>query len=359
MGFFRTLALAPLSWVYGWIVGIRHNLFDWGVLKSHEFDIPIVCVGNLAVGGTGKTPHTELLVESLSAHHNVAVLSRGYKRRTKGFVLSTAQMSYKRIGDEPKQLKLKFPDVPIAVCENRVEGIRQLRAAHPEVDVIVLDDAFQHRYVEAWVNIVLMDYKMPVYDDNFLPLGTLRDQRGQLSRANIVVITKCPKNLRPLDYRIIQKKLNLYPYQSLYFTSMDSDVPRPLYPQLNPEVVVEGQPVVAMCGIANSRYFIADLKERFDLRDTLKFADHYTYKMRDIERLQVVLSSLPKETIVVVTEKDAVKLLNSKKMPEDICRRLHYIGIKVQFSDNQQCDFFRIIEQYVAENQKYNIVHPE
>lgn len=380
MGVLRTMALAPLSWIYGWIVGIRHNLFDWGVLRSQEFDIPIVCVGNLAVGGTGKTPHTEMLVEVLSAQYNVAVLSRGYKRRSKGFILSTSQMSYKRIGDEPKQLKLKFPNVPVAVCEKRTEGIRRLRELHPEVNLIILDDAFQHRYVEPWVNVVLMDYKMPVYEDHFLPLGTLRDQRRQLARANIVVVTKCPKDLRPLDYRIMQKNLELYPYQSLFFTTMDSDVPRPLFAvdeldgggtvvggvaegelcaQREVKVVEKGRPVVAMCGIANSRYFLADLRARYDLRHTMTFVDHYMYKMRDIERLEQLLRTMPEETIVVVTEKDAVKLINSKKLPEVVRSRLYYVGIKVQFAENQQCEFFRLLNQYVNENQKYNIVHPE
>lgn len=148
----RTLWAAPLAWIYGLVVGIRHKLFDLKILRSEEFDIPIVCVGNLTVGGTGKTPVTEYLIEYFASRYNIAVLSRGYKRKTRGFVLSDVRSSFRAIGDEPKQIKLKYPEIPVAVCERRVEGIRRLREAHPEVNLIILDDAFQHRYVESWVN---------------------------------------------------------------------------------------------------------------------------------------------------------------------------------------------------------------
>ena len=171
------LIAAPLAWIYGLIINVRHKLFDLKILRSEEFDIPVVCVGNLTVGGTGKTPVTEFLIERLSGERRVAVLSRGYRRRTKGFVLSTPRSSVKSIGDEPKQMKMKYPDVPMAVCEKRAEGIRRLREIHPEIELVILDDAFQHRYVEPWVNILLMDYNRPVYRDRLLPWGRLRHAR--------------------------------------------------------------------------------------------------------------------------------------------------------------------------------------
>ena len=176
----RTLWAAPLAWIYGLVVGIRHKLFDLKILRSEEFDIPIVCVGNLTVGGTGKTPVTEYLIEYFASRYNIAVLSRGYKRKTRGFVLSDVRSSFRAIGDEPKQIKLKYPEIPVAVCERRVEGIRRLREAHPEVNLIILDDAFQHRYVESWVNILLMDYNNPIYHDSFLSQGYAQsDPPGQ------------------------------------------------------------------------------------------------------------------------------------------------------------------------------------
>lgn len=350
---------APLAWIYGGIIDFRHRLFDWGVLKSREFDIPIICVGNITVGGTGKTPHTERLIELLDGDFKAAVLSRGYKRKTKGFVLATVNSSFKKIGDEPKQIKLKYPHIPVAVCEKRAEGIEKLREMHPEVDLIILDDAFQHRYVEPWVNIVLMDYNCPIYEDNLLPMGRLRDRRSQLSRAQMVIVTKCPEDLKPLDYRIVSKNLDLYPYQSLFFTHFVSQAPVPLYPGYGQEPIKMGMPVVAMSGIANPSKFLENLRENYDVVRTFTFGDHYTFKMKDIEALGQTLQALPEETIVVVTEKDAVRLMNSRKISDDIKRRLYYVSIRVEFLENKECDFRRQLDQYVRENQKYNMLHPE
>lgn len=360
MGILRNILAAPLSWIYGGIVAFRHILFDWKILKSEEFEIPIICVGNITVGGTGKTPHTEYLIQILKDHYNVAVLSRGYKRRTKGFVLATTSSSFKRIGDESKQIKLKFPEIPVAVCEKRVEGIRKLREIHPEVNLIILDDAFQHRYVEPWVNIVLMDYNYPIYNDYMLPLGRLRDSKSQLCRAQIVIATKCPEDLRPLDLRMIHKNLDLYPYQSLYFTNFISGCPVPLFAQYaNPEIEIGANtPVIAMVGIANPRYFLEHIERNFTLLDKIIYPDHYTFKMRDIHRLDEQLATSPADTIVMLTEKDAVKLLNSKKIPENIMRKLYYIPINVQFMDGKQDEFINQLDQYVKKNQKYDILHP-
>ena len=360
MGLLGKILAAPLAWIYGGIIDIRHKLFDWGVLKSQEFDIPIICVGNLTVGGTGKTPHTERLIELLDGEFRVAVLSRGYKRKTKGFVLATTHTSFKKIGDEPKQIKLKYPHIPVAVCEKRVEGIQRLREAHPEVNLIILDDAFQHRYVEPWVNIVLMDYHCPVYEDHLLPLGRLRDRRSQLSRAQMVIVTKCPDDMKPLDFRIMSKHLDLYPYQSLYFTRMTSLAPVPLYPAYGqPAVLERGTPVVAIAGIANPTRFVEDLRQNYDVLQTVFFRDHHTFKMKDIHAVEEALKHLPQECMVVVTEKDAVRLMNSRKISDDFKRRLYYSAIRVEFLENRECDFHRQLDQYVRENQKYNVLHPE
>lgn len=360
MGLLGKILAAPLAWIYGGVIDIRHKLFDWGVLKSREFDIPVICVGNITVGGTGKTPHTERLIEMLDGEFKVAVLSRGYKRKTKGFVLAAVNSSFKKIGDEPKQIKLKYPHIPVAVCEKRVEGIEKLRAAHPEVNLIILDDAFQHRYVEPWVNIVLMDYNCPVYDDYLLPMGRLRDRRAQIARAQIVIVTKCPDDMKPLDYRIMSKHLDLYPYQSLYFTRFASQVPVPLYPAFGQEPMLKrGTPVVAMAGIANPKRFVEDLRKDYDVVRAFIFGDHYTFKMRDIHAVEAALASLPAETAVVVTEKDAVRLMNSRKISDDFKRRLYYSSIRVEFLENKECDFHRQLDQYVRENQKYNMLHPE
>lgn len=359
MGVMHDILMAPLSWLYAAGVSLRHTLFNIGVYKSEEFDIPIIVVGNITVGGTGKTPFTEFLIELLSEQHNVAVLSRGYMRKTKGFVLATETSSFKSIGDEPKQIKLKFPSVPVAVCEKRAVGIRKLRELHPEVDLIILDDAFQHRRVEGWVNIVLMDYNCPVWEDHMLPLGRLRDNKNSLSRANIFIVTKCSDRISPLDCRMVHKNLDPLPYQAVFFTHFESAAPRALFPDLAMQPALRrGQGVVAMTGIANPTGFLTHVEKNFTLLHKLIFPDHYIFKMRDIYHLDNLLSTYPADTAVLVTEKDAVKLMSSRKISNNVKSRLYYISINVVFNDNDVC-FSRIIDQYVRENQKYNITHPE
>lgn len=359
MNLLGKILAAPASWIYGGIIDIRHRMFDWGMLKSHEFDIPVICVGNITVGGTGKTPHTEKLIELLSPHFTLAVLSRGYKRKTKGFELASVTSSFKRIGDEPKQIKLKYPDIVVAVCEKRVEGIRRLREIHPEVDLIILDDAFQHRYVEPWVNIILTDYHNPVYEDKLLPLGRLRDRRSQINRAQMVIVTKCPDDMKPLDYRIISKNLDLYPYQSLYFTHYLTQPAIPLFPGYGQSALADGSPVIAMSGIANPTTFLGELNDRYQVVQTLVFPDHHAFRMKDIHRVEQLVKKSPPDTAIVVTEKDAVRLMNSRKISEEVKKRLYFVPIRVEFLENKAADFSRQLMQYVRENQKYNVLHPE
>ncbi len=360
MGVLRDIVTAPFSWLYSAGVSWRNSLFNWGVNKSEEFDIPIVCVGNITVGGTGKTPMTEYLVELLSQHYNVAVLSRGYKRKTRGFILAKPDMSYRRIGDEPKQIKLKFPTIPVAVCEKRSEGIKLLREAHPEINLIILDDGFQHRWVEPWVNIILVDYNNPIYTDRMLPLGRLRDSKRSLDRAHIFVVTKCPETIRPIDCRIMRNNMELLPYQSLYFTRMKTSKSMPLFPELSGnEPLAKDSPVIAISSIANPMKFIEHASVEFDLVDSVKFPDHHAYRMKDIARIEALLETAPEETAILMTEKDAVKLISSKKISEKTRARMYYNSVTVKFQDDGRANFYRILSQYVATNQKYNITHPE
>ncbi|MCC8173755.1 MAG: tetraacyldisaccharide 4'-kinase, partial [Odoribacter sp.] len=204
MTFVRILLL-PLSALYGLITGIRNFLFNNGVLKLKEFDIPIICIGNLTVGGTGKTPHTELIIAELKKNYRVACLSRGYKRKTKGFILANENSTAREIGDEPLQIKNKFPDIIVACDEKRVRGIENLLQLKQKPEVIILDDAFQYRYVKARRNIILMDYNRPIYKDMLLPAGRLRENKSTLKRADYVIVSKCPVDISPIDRRIIFK----------------------------------------------------------------------------------------------------------------------------------------------------------
>ncbi len=355
----KKIFTTPVSWIYGLVVFIRHKLFDWGVLPTEEFDIPVVCVGNLTVGGTGKTPHTEFLVEYLSRYYKVAVLSRGYKRKTRGFLLAATDSSFLKIGDEPKQIKMKFPDVPVAVCEKRADGIKRLRRIYPEIELIILDDAFQHRYVEPWVSILLMDYHRPVYKDKFLPLGRLRDTVKRMDKAQMVVVTKCPDDIKPIDMRVISKELQLYPYQSLYFSRFRQGGLVPLFPEHGEPFPRHGQNVLAMAAIANPSGFFGELSGKFRVVKTLVFRDHHTYKVRDLEKIKKTLSVCPEGTIVVMTEKDAVKFTNRKRIPVELQKKLYFAPIEVCFLDGGETGFLRQIREYVRKNQKYDILHPE
>ena len=196
--------------LFAFVLRIRHLLYDSGIIGHYTADIPVVCVGNITVGGTGKTPFTEFLIDRLGRRFTIAVLSRGYGRRTKGYLEVQTNSSFLNVGDEPKQIKRKYPDTVVVVCEKRAEGIRRIRQEHPEVDLILLDDGFQHRRVEPKVDIVLMDYTRPIWEDYMLPLGNLRDLPSQMARANIVVVTKTPTNITPIDRRIAVKSLNLF-----------------------------------------------------------------------------------------------------------------------------------------------------
>ncbi|MBR2961475.1 MAG: tetraacyldisaccharide 4'-kinase, partial [Alistipes sp.] len=216
----KSLLLKIASLFYGFGVSVRNLLFDRGWLHIEEFDIPVICVGNITVGGTGKTPIVELLVEYLSREYNVAVISRGYGRCTKGYRVVETTDNYRTVGDEPLQIKMKFPSVPVVVCERRVDGIKQLLAEFEGIDVVIMDDGFQHRYVKPYLNIVVVDATRPPYEDNLLPYGQLRDNMGSLYRANMYVVTKCPETMNPINYRIFNQHLIMKASQSIFFSRM-------------------------------------------------------------------------------------------------------------------------------------------
>lgn len=210
---------------------VRNKMFDWKILRQHKFDVPVIVVGNIAVGGTGKTPHAEYIIESLRNTYHVAFLSRGYKRRTKGFVLATSKSAPRDIGDEAYQVYHKFGgDVTVAVCENRVQGIQELLSIDSGINMLVLDDAFQHRYVKPTVAVVVTEYNRPLFADSLLPYGRLRESARGLNRADLVIVSKCPEKLTPMDYRIFSKNLNLFPYQSLFYSRYSYQPLRPVFP---------------------------------------------------------------------------------------------------------------------------------
>ena len=342
--------LAPGAFLYKRGVTFRHRLFDWGLLKSEKFDIPIICIGNITVGGTGKTPMAEMVIAYMSQMHRVALLSRGYGRRTKGYLEVSTDSHYRDVGDEPLQIKLKFPDTVVVVCEKRAEGIRRLRAEHPEVDLIIMDDGFQHRYVEPKINVVMIDATRPVQHDRMLPVGTLRDLPEELHRAHYFVVTKCPEHMAPIDRRILRKVLIQVAYQRVYFTRFESFMPQPLYADEAADgSLTQGRAVIALSGIGNPAPFLQSLRERYKVVAEMTLDDHHVYKVRDMNALKALLAKYP-GAVIVTTEKDAVKMTNRAKIPPEVRRALYYQPINISFIEDSATDFLQKLEEDVRGN---------
>ncbi|WP_300739379.1 tetraacyldisaccharide 4'-kinase [uncultured Alistipes sp.] len=342
--------LAPAALLYRAGVTFRHRLFDWGILKSEKFDIPIICIGNITVGGTGKTPMAEMLIAYMSQMHRVALLSRGYGRRTRGYLEVRGDSHYRDVGDEPLQIKLKFPGTVVVVCEKRAEGIRRIRAEHPEVDLIIMDDGFQHRYVEPKINIVMIDATRPVQHDKMLPQGSLRDTPEQLHRAHYFVVTKCPERMAPIDRRILRKVLIQVAYQRVYFTRFESFMPQPLYAgEVASEHLAPGSRVIALSGIGNPGPFLQTLRSRYNVVKEVTLDDHHIYKVRDMNLLRDLLAQHP-GAVVVTTEKDAVKMTNRAKIPAAVRGALYYMPINISFIEDSATDFLQKVEEDVRGN---------
>lgn len=359
--------LYPVSWLYGAVIRIRNKSFDWGFLQSKSFDAPIICIGNLAIGGTGKTPHTEYLIKLLHKKYHIAVLSRGYKRKTKGYIKATAESTAHTIGDEPYQMYAKYPSIVMAVDEDRCHGIEKLLALkEPTVDVILLDDAFQHRYVKPGLNILLTDYNRLFCDDTLLPAGRLREPVDGKNRAQIVIVTKCPENIKPIDYNIITKRIALYPYQQLYFSSFRYGDLEPAFPDAQgirggngfiPLSALSNTEVVLVTGIA----FPTDIKEKLDKHsakvEMISFDDHHQFTHRDLHFIKKQFQKLnSKERLIVTTEKDISRLIMNQTLDEGLKPFIYIIPIEVEILQNLQNKFNQHIINYVRENSRDRIL---
>lgn len=319
---------------------MRNKFFDWGLLKQHTFDVPVIVVGNLAAGGTGKTPHTEYLVEGLRHSYHLAVLSRGYKRHTKGFIMANSHSTPRDIGDEPYQMYRKFDgDVPVVVCEDRVRGIEELLKIDPDINLVILDDAFQHRYVKPTVAICITEFARPVYKDSLLPYGRLRESLRGLYRADIVVVTKCPDGIKQIDCRLMSKNLNLYPppSQQLFFSRYNYCRLKPLFPQFSERIpsldrLETDDSVLVVAGIGNPRPFVRYIKSFKPKVKVNVYPDHHNYTRKDIETLRKRYDSMRgKNRYIITTEKDAVRLSTNPYFPHDLKAVTFYLPIEVEF----------------------------
>ena len=351
--------LRPLSWLYGLGVGFRNMLFEVGVLKSRAYDIPVIAVGNITVGGSGKTPHVEYLVNLLHDKLKVAVLSRGYKRKSRGYVLAEEDTEMKEIGDEPFQMHQKFPGIYVAVDAKRVRGIQHLQDDEEtkDVEVILLDDAFQHRYVKPGINILLVDYHRLIIYDKILPAGRLREPLSGKNRADIVIVTKCPKDLKPMEFRVLTKAMNLYPFQKLYFTCINYDKPIGIFneQQLDLESLKDKN-VMLLTGIASPKQMEHDLTPMVKTLTSVSFGDHHHFKSKDIDRINEIFESMPEPRLIITTEKDAVRLRDSEGLYEIVKDNLYALPIKVSFMQDQEENFNEKIISYVRKNSRNSIL---
>ena len=352
--------LRPLSWLYGIGVGFRNLLFEAGILKSQSFATPVISVGNITVGGTGKTPHVEYLIRLLKDKTNLAVLSRGYKRKSHGFVLGNDHSTMYDLGDEPFQMKQKFPDITVAVDKKRTRGISNLihGAAGKDIDVILLDDAFQHRYVQPGINILLVDYHRLIIYDELLPSGRLREPASSKNRADIVIVTKCPSDMKPMEFRVLTKAMALYPYQQLYFSTHTYEHLEPLFGEGGLEKLEDlaDQHVLLLTGIGSPEQMRLDLEPYAKEIKPLAFADHHQFKEKDILLINETFSSLPSPKCIITTEKDAVRLKTVEGLSDEVKQHLYVLPIRIKIMLDQDLSFNKYITDYVRKNSRNSIL---
>ena len=343
------ILLLPISLLSHIVLTIRHKLYDWNILKSTRFEKSVICVGNLNLGGTGKTPHTEYLVNLLKDTYRVATLSRGYGRKTKGFKQAESTSSYEDLGDEPLQYFRKFPDIQVAVDEDRVDGVRKLIRSPYYPEVVLLDDAFQHRSIKAGLNILLTEYQHPYCDDFLFPVGTLRDVKSSAKRAHVIVVSKSPKTLNEDEKQQMVDKLKPTEKQKVFFSYLEYNDLQPLNEEAKRGPIENADAVLAFCGIAHPQPFVDELRERYQTVDFLTFADHHPYTENDVTAILKRFENLNVEKkIIVTTEKDAARLTNSPYLCQFERTPLYDLPVTVRFHEEEK--FNEEILKYVREN---------
>lgn len=353
------ILLRPLSILYGWGVALRNYLFDQGILYEQTYPLPIICVGNITVGGTGKTPHVEYLLRLLGDRYRVALISRGYKRKTSGLVVAQPTSTAEEIGDEPRQILSKYPKLQIVIDGNRRRAMDYLMGLplgrRPEV--ILMDDGYQHRYVKPSLSIILVDASRLPKDDRLLPEGQLRDSTSQLYRADCVVVTKCPEGINSMERKIIERGLRLYPHQQLFFSTIRPLAPRSLMELGAGDAVSCTIPpmanVLVLSGIAQGEQFVQQLASSYHVVDHLSFPDHHRYTTQDLERIDSLYTELQRKYAhaplwCLCTEKDAVRLAQHRdKLSDELFSHLYYQPIEVRMLQKSM-DFERMILREVT-----------
>ena len=319
--------LLPLGWLYGLTTGIRNRMFDNGILKSRSFKVPVIDIGNITVGGTGKTPHTQYIASQLKDRYRTAILSRGYGRTTKGFIMADTQSDSQTIGDEPLQMHRLFPDMDLAVSQDRALGIERLiKERKPQV--ILLDDAFQHRKVKPSLNILLVNYHRNILADVMLPAGRLRESAKGRRRADIIIVTKCPVNLTGPAMDELASALAVNPSQQVFFTTLKYDLLTPFDGISTPPA--NDCPVLAVAGIADPALMEAELRKTHSHVSMLAYPDHHRFTMRELSEMENRLQGMPQGSVMITTAKDAARLWGMD-MSESLRKRIFILPVMPAF----------------------------
>ncbi len=333
------------------IMLLRNLLFDLGVLHSEKFDLPVISVGNLCFGGTGKTPHIEYLIRLMGDPMIIATLSRGYGRESKGFILASRRSNVKYIGDEPLQFIKKFNNIKVAVDEKRVRGIRKLIDKFPDLGLVLLDDAFQHRWVKPGISILLTDYHHLYTEDHVVPSGRLREFRSGAKRADVIIVTKTPRVFSPITRRRIEEDLKPRPSQQLFFSFINYATPVPVNEEQDLAILQKLSYILLFSGIADDYPLQEEVKRKCSDLIILKFPDHHNYEMKDLENIRSRFEDIPsRKKIILTTEKDLMRL----KIPEfsNFIKKLplFYLPIEINFHEKDKQKFDKLITDYVGQN---------
>lgn len=320
--------LRPLGWLYGLITGIRNLLYDSKVLKSKSFPFPVISIGNITVGGTGKTPHAEYTATLLKDRYKTAVLSRGYGRHTKGFFMSDSHSDSGLIGDEPLQIKRRFPDLEVAVCADRAKGISRLtEMCSPQV--IILDDAFQHRRITPSLNILLVNWHRNILADAMMPAGHLRENAKGRRRADIIIVTKCPDDLSKKSMNDLTKRLKVKPEQQVFFTTPDYSQPYLIDDSGHP-LQLPGVPLLAVTGIVSPTLMTAELERQGHQVSLMDYPDHHRFTKQDIVNITNRLESMGPDAVVVTTAKDAARL-SDLELDDALRKKIYVLPVGIRF----------------------------
>ncbi len=353
--------LYPVALLYGIAVRLRNYLYNKQILKSKSYPIPIICVGNLAVGGTGKTPMVEYLIRRLHTRYRLAVVSRGYKRQSKGLMVAQKHHGAAEIGDEPRQMLTNFPGITMVLDGNRCRAIEYLLALPQEErpEVILLDDGFQHRRVLPSLCILLTEWARPFIKDKLLPVGRLRETMEGALRADCIILTRCPREISPIEIRIMERNLSLYPHQKLLFSRTQSGALTPIFAEMEEEKNAREtiSEAIAMAGIAHPQPFFEEVGKRFRVLHTLHYADHHHFTDKDLDTFAALLREYPQATLVT-TQKDAVRIIDHEaKLSSEIKKRLYYIPIETILPDEDTRQLDKIVEKTILHVQRSTSAH--